>query len=86
MEEPFEFNDEIFAIALDTNHTTANDWAENTPFTVTGWGSTFVRNYYRSDQIRSDQIRSKHLFKKFPSNESTQMSSEARPECSEVSL
>jgi hypothetical protein len=23
MEEPFEFNDEIFAIALDTNHTTA---------------------------------------------------------------
>jgi hypothetical protein len=58
MEEPFEFNDEIFAIALDTNHTTANDWAENTPFTVTGWGSTFVRNYYRSDQIRSDQIRS----------------------------
>jgi hypothetical protein len=57
MEEPFEFNDEIFAIALDTNHTTANDWAENTPFTVTGWGSTFVRNYYRSDQIRSDQIK-----------------------------
>ena len=38
MDEPFEFNDEVKPIPLDTSL----DWAEPQTFTVSGWGSTFV--------------------------------------------
>lgn len=38
MNKPFEFNDEVKPIALDTSL----DWAAGQTFTVTGWGSTFV--------------------------------------------
>ena len=39
MDEPFEFNDEVMPIELDTSL----DWAQGQTFTVSGWGSTFVR-------------------------------------------
>ena len=38
MDKPFEFNDEVKSIPLDTNM----DWAAGQTFTVSGWGSTFV--------------------------------------------
>jgi len=37
MDEPFEFNDEVMPIELDTSL----DWSQGQTFTVSGWGSTF---------------------------------------------
>ena len=36
--EPFEFNDEVGAIEIDTNM----EWDASATFTVTGWGSKHV--------------------------------------------
>ena len=38
VDEPFEFNDEIKAIAFDTNL----DWAADSSFMVSGWGTKSV--------------------------------------------
>ena len=58
MDEPFEFNDEVMPIELDTSL----DWAQGQTFTVSGWGSTFVRTKKSSKNSNLKFSGLKYLF------------------------